>query len=133
MEELTNKTANDFGVFISDAIKEDIKKALDIVSPILVNNVRSTFDVSGARGGREKWVVTNNPTPLLGRGELKNSIEGLVEQQGNDFIIVIGTDKDYAQKHNEGLEGFPKREFMFITDGDFQVIDSILNNVAGGK
>lgn len=56
-----------------------------------------------------------------GSGELRHSIE----TETSDGIVSIGTDKIYAQIHNEGLEGnafgkykfeMPQRQFMPIGD-----------------
>jgi len=104
--------------------------------PKLPEVMKETFDKAGARGGREPWLVTYNPTPLIDTGALRSSFKATIDYnpivgEDTDYILVVGTDKDYARKHNEGL-GFPVREFMFFTDDDLKmVVDTIHKHVGG--
>lgn len=47
---------------------------------------------------------------LVKTGDLRASTGA--EKEGRD--VIIGSDKVYAQRHNEGLNGMPKRQFIPI-------------------
>lgn len=53
------------------------------------------------RNGRLAPILTDT-------GDLGNSIKGTEDSSG----VTFGSDKAYAQRHNEGLAGMPKRQFM---------------------
>lgn len=98
-----------------------IQKVLGEVGPRLADRVRETFDRKGERGGHEPWLITNNPTPLIKTGRLYRSIESNVRIDPTGFVLEIGTNVEYGKKHNEGI-GVPKREFLFLTDDDFALL-----------
>ena len=132
-------------ISVSSTFDKNILQAMRTVAPMLVESLKSNFDAKGARGGKPGWKITKNPNPLVDKGDLKNSFKSSVDKEGDDFVVVIGTDKDYAQILNEGgvtstdviydpsrSEGgslwrhtttfrqmdIPKREFMFIVPDD---------------
>lgn len=94
---------------------------------LLADRIRDTFDAKGERGGHPKWLITRNPTPLIKTGRLYRSFEGRVVRSQDGFEVTVATDVPYALKHNDGLEGMPKREFMFFTDDDLDLVERILS------
>ena len=133
MVELTKTSIKDFTTFISESVDKDIRLTLDRLAPKLSEAIKSTFDSSGARGGHDAWQVTSNPTPLVKTGHLRNSIEGHIDFSSDGYILVVGTDVDYAKKHNEGLEGLPQREFIFLTTDDERLVDEEIFYNTGAK
>lgn len=145
----------DIFVRIEKTVDKNLKIALDAIAPELADRIRDTFDETGARGGRQQWVLRKNPTPLIDTGELRNSIEGVVDEQGSKYVIVVGTDKEYARIHDEGgttktdvvYKGnvgggskwmhtgnfrdikIPKREFMFMTTDDAMMVEDRMEDV----
>ncbi|GAB3734978.1 phage virion morphogenesis protein [Spirosoma lituiforme] len=65
-------------------------------------------DISGKRKAQKRKRNGNLPPILTDTGDLGNSITGEENSQG----VTISSDKAYAQRHNEGLAGMPKRQFM---------------------
>jgi phage gpG-like protein len=65
-------------------------------------------DVSEKRKEQKRKKNGNLPPILTDTADLGNSIQGTIT--GRD--ITFGSDLPYAQRHNEGLAGMPKRQFM---------------------
>lgn len=139
-------------VSVDKSFDKHIKEAMQALAPRLADQVRKTFDLKGARGDREGWLITRNPTPLIDKGDLYRSIRGEVEGKGSQFVISVGTDKEYAKVLNEGCivktdvifdkwrsKGsywihtghvremeIPKREFLFMTPNDAEMADETI-------
>lgn len=60
--------------------------------------------------------------PLVLSGRLQKSIS--YSADANE--VNIGTDVEYAAKHQEGLDGLPKREFLGISQKDEEEIERIV-------
>lgn len=125
---------------------EEIRVVLDAIAPRLADKIRENFDMKGKREGHAEWDINKNPTPLIDRGNLYKSIEGIVQEQGDNYSVIVGTNLPYAKIHNEGgttetdvvfdkhrstgsywihTGGFrtmdiPKREFLFFVSGDLE-------------
>lgn len=74
----------------------------------------------GRKGSLNKYGRTTQGRPILtghntGGDKLRNSFRA--RKQGN--AVAFFTYKKYAQRHNEGLKGMPKRQFM----GKSKVLD----------
>jgi len=65
-------------------------------------------DISEKRKEQKRKANGNLPPILTDTGDLGNSITGETVRDGAE----ISSDKKYAQRHNEGLAGMPKRQFM---------------------
>ena len=65
-------------------------------------------DITDRRKDQKRKKNGNLPPVLTDTGDLGNSITGQETSDG----VTIGSDKSYAQRHNEGLNGMPKRQFM---------------------
>lgn len=65
-------------------------------------------DISEKRKEQKRRKNGNLPPILTDTGDLGRSITGEDVTDG----VVISSDKVYAQRHNEGLNGMPKRQFM---------------------
>lgn len=59
---------------------------------------------------------------LVETGRLQKSISYVSDESE----VNIGTDVPYAEIHQEGLDGIPKREFLGISDKDQQEIERIV-------
>lgn len=86
----------------SKTFDKNIRQALEAVAPDLANAIRKNIFAQGARGGRDEWIIVHNPTPLQDTGELFNSFEGSVRSEGSSYMVIAGTDKEYARLLNEG-------------------------------
>lgn len=69
----------------------------------------------GKRGSLNKYGSDNKDRALLtgkatGGNKLRNTIKSRVNRSSQE--VRYYTDKEYAQRHNEGLDGMPKRQFM---------------------
>lgn len=118
---------------VFDGVWKDIDRAtlagLERLSGILPNQIRKTFDAEGERGGNRPWVLGWNPTPLIDSGDLYRSFSGDVDIADRGYELTVSTDIDYARKHDEGLEGLPRRTFMFFADEDVDLILDVLGGV----
>ena len=65
---------------------------------------------------------------LVETGRLQKSIS--YASDSNE--VNIGTDVPYAEKHQEGLDGLPKREFLGISQKDEQEIERIVQKHVEG-
>lgn len=65
-------------------------------------------DITERRKEQKRKRNGDLPPILTDTGDLGNSITG--REEGRD--IVVGSDLPYARRHNEGLAGMPKRQFM---------------------
>jgi phage gpG-like protein len=65
-------------------------------------------DITPARKKEKRRGNGSLPPILTDTGDLGNSITGEETSQG----VTFSSDKVYAQRHNEGLAGMPKRQFM---------------------
>ena len=72
-------------------------------------------DVSEKRKAQKRRANGSLSPILTDTGDLADSITW--QQQGNN--VVISSDLPYAQRHNEGTNGMPKRQFF----GASQVLD----------
>jgi phage gpG-like protein len=147
-----------FVVAVDKEFSKNIKEALESLGRRLSDRIRENFDLEGAREGHESWEVRKNPTPLYDTGVLYNSIEGKVLESSGHYMLLVGTDVDYAEIHDNGgtvetdvvwagLEGrsagisgwkhteysrtikIPKREFLFLTKSDLETIDDEGNSL----
>jgi len=145
-----------FGEF-PKAFDDNIKAGLENLAPILADKIRETFDMKGARGDHAEWDIIHNPTPLIDTGNLYRSIEGEVQEKGDDYVIVVGTNHPAARSMNfgdvvntdvrpeknpgPGPRGksmwihtgsyrdmdIPEREFMFFLEDDADLADDALD------
>ena len=65
-------------------------------------------DISEKRKEQKQRKNGDLPPILTETGDLGRSINGEERADG----VLFYTDKVYAQRHNEGLSGMPKRQFM---------------------
>lgn len=84
--------------------KDQVRRSLNAVAKDLADNVRSVFELGGARGGNPKWIIRpqGNPTPLRDRGFLEESVIGVSSEQGTTFVVTIGTNLPYGEINHEG-------------------------------
>ena len=141
---------------IKNLTDDYINRSLTKLRDILPGRIKEVFALEGARGDHAGYKETsqigrkfrksvmggnqaafNFPT-LVDDGELQESIEGDILNPDNDFILVIGTDKHYAKRIEDGFTDIhprskqeittPPREFLFFTKGDELEIDDIFEN-----
>lgn len=100
----------------------DVKTVLehlpDEAGQIAVDHAHKNFDKQqfGDKGKSGKWQsrkASKNKRDegraiLIKSGELKASID----YEAGVMQVSIGSDKVYAERHNEGLKGMPKRQYM---------------------
>ena len=100
-------------------LQRDTKKIIKVEG---VNHFKKAFDDEGfIDDSLEKWPDISDKrkaqkrkkngrlAPILtDTGDLGNSIRGYEGGSG----VTFGSDKAYAQRHNEGLAGMPKRQFI---------------------
>ena len=65
---------------------------------------------------------------LYDTGRLFRSIAISTPEEGSR---AVGTDVPYAAKHQFGLDGMLKREFLGVSDGDFVAVQGIINDRLG--
>ncbi|MDF4819795.1 phage virion morphogenesis protein [Vibrio parahaemolyticus] len=87
------------------ALNKD-EQMLDDISKKLESKVRQGFR-SGTDPYGEAWAQSTDSTPLIDTGNLMRSIDGSV-RAGQ---ILLGTDVDYAEKHQNGW-GITARPFL---------------------
>lgn len=97
------------------------------VNEMSIKHFNRSFD----RGGfTDKTLVAWQPSKrgrqggrtLVDRGDLRRSIRAT---QLNNERIKIVSDRPYSARHNEGLAGSPKRQFM----GRSQVLDKVCKKI----
>lgn len=69
-------------------------------------------------GGPQKWkpskrAILQHGKTLIDTGNLMQSIYGRVD---DDNIVVYVENVPYAEKHQEGLDGMPRRPFLTLPD-----------------
>ena len=79
-----------------------IKEGMESLIPLLSDSIRANFESAGKRGDGQQWLTKHNPTPLIDTGKLYRSFNGIVEERGKNYVVIIGTDVEYAKVHNEG-------------------------------
>ena len=92
-------------------------------------------DISDRRKDQKRKKNGDLPPILTDTGDLQDSIT--YEAQPAIGVVTISSDLPYAQRHNEGLAGMPKRQFMGPSKVLFDRIENkidkevqkILNNV----
>jgi phage gpG-like protein len=120
------------------------------VSPLLKSiaqfhlaKIRKTFETEGQRDEHPRWAefspasfgrkrpsgkrITDQSKLLQDTGELKKSFRILNQ---TPMTIVWGSELDYAEKHQSGdqTKKLPKREMVFLTDNDYDMINNLINN-----
>lgn len=126
----------------SDDLNDDSKKLQTFLSKTLPDKVKDvaqhivddSFSNEQYQDGQSsKWEDRKNDSDagkprsqrralLVKDGVLIKDVN--VEQVGSD--IVIGTNVPYAKRHNEGLDGMPKRQYMPIEGESNPVIEKAI-------
>jgi phage gpG-like protein len=130
-----NRTGKEFGQEMNeqrDKFEKFVANELpDKIVVIAQKNVDDSFQKEQFQDGKsEKWDDRKNDDEsglprdkrralLVKEGDLIRDVNA--ERSGSD--IVVGTDVPYAQRHNEGLEDMPQRQFMTIPGESNPVID----------
>jgi len=96
-----------------------------------------TFRKEGARRGHQAWQALSPDYAAwkMGQGKAKRILQlsgdllGSVETQesGLDYL-VWGTQKFYAEYHQEGAGRLPVREMIFITAEDISEMEEFVSN-----
>lgn len=116
---------------LSEAVS--VTGILDIAGAILLNRIRARFlrqeSTEGdvwieSRAAKRRKATGRGGGTLFDTGKLFHSIH-LVRSAPNERKII--TNVVYAEKHQLGLEGMPKREFLGISGEDALVILSAIN------
>lgn len=103
----------------SSMLKE-IGQSLEASTKLRFN---TSTDPEGQRWEPSKRVLRQGRgRTLVETGRLQKSISYASDQNE----VNIGTDVEYAEKHQEGLDGLPKREFLGISQKDEQEIERIV-------
>lgn len=90
---------------------------------------RTSDDPQGQEWIPSKRVIRQGKgRTLVETGRLQKSIS----YSSDSFEVNIGTDVEYAAKHQEGLDGLPKREFLGISQKDEQEIERIVQKHVEG-
>ena len=136
------QTGRSLGDEMNDSLKKFAVLASDRFPDHVVNEAQKLVDDSFRAeqyqdGRSSKWAArknddqagearTNRRALLVKSGKLIGSVEA--ERRGND--IIIGTDVEYAQVHNEGLNAgrgrsvkMPKRQFMPVPGERVEKLD----------
>jgi len=107
---------------------EDI---LDTAAAYLLNQIKTRFLRQEAPDGTT-WIESQaaknrkgSGGTLFASGDLFNSIE---LSRGGVGVRIISTDLEYAPKHQFGLEGLPKREFLGFNEDDEQGVKNIIED-----
>ncbi|WP_080058967.1 phage virion morphogenesis protein [Spirosoma aerolatum] len=86
-------------------------------------------DISEARKKQKRRRNGSLPGILYDTGELMRSVTGEEDSEG----VVFSSDKAYAQRHNEGLDGMPQRQFMgeskALIDGIIKDFEKALDRI----
>jgi len=113
----------------------DGAELLDQATAVLLNRTRTRFlaEVSPDQIPWEKSKKAIGKT-LFDTGALFQSLEGV--REGNQGIVRVNPSavnpktgesvEDYAVKHQEGLDGFPTRQFLGVSNEDAQVIEQLI-------
>lgn len=87
----------------------------------------------------KKWEKSDRVKRLIERGYTKartlvksGALQRSISHKWDSNEVNIGTDVPYAEKHQEGLDGLPKREFLGISQKDEQEIERIVQKHVEG-
>lgn len=114
------------------AVATDVVEILDVAGAVLLNRIRTRFlnqeDTQGGKWPESKAAIKRRETgrgggTLFASGALFHSIQ---LARSGPFERKIFTDLDYGRKHQFGLDGMVKREFLGISVGDALAVKSIL-------
>lgn len=105
---------------------KEIGQSLEASTKLRFN---TSTDPDGDRWEPSKRVLRQGRgRTLVETGRLQKSIS--YSYDANE--VNIGTDVPYAEKHQEGLDGLPKREFLGISQKDEQEIERIVQKHVEG-
>ena len=100
------------------------EEVLDVAGAFLLNQIKTRFLRQEATDG-SIWPESKGSIFRAKSGrdggtlfESGRLFESIVLSRGGPGIRIIGTDVEYAPKHQFGLEGNPKREFLGISPED---------------
>jgi len=87
-----------------EKLQSHMFKQMKIAVEVIIGETKRNI-----RGSR-----ASNPPEILGirTGRLRSSITGQTKRRRGNVVGTIGTNVDYAAKHEFGLEGLPKRPFI---------------------
>lgn len=128
--------------------KADLSRVMAAASRLMLQSVRKNFRDGGRYdragsvfGGEEKWLVTNNPKPLVRQG-MQGGLMASIAQASDADTAWVTTDKPYAAAHNYGHtyaprsslmtrgvnQGFtlPARPFMVIQEEDIEDVKDLI-------
>lgn len=104
----------------------DVEEILDLAAASALSRIRQRFHLMVSPDGvpwkPSKAATREGRNTLLDTGRLFNSIQ-LYTRVAN--LRILGTDVDYAPKHNFGM-GQEQREFMGLNDDDVYLIQNII-------
>lgn len=110
-----------FGPFL-----KEIGQTLEASTKLRFNN---STDPEGERWEPSKRVLRQGRgRTLVETGRLQKSISYAYDESE----VNIGTDVEYAEKHQEGLDGLPQRAFLGISQQDEQEIERIVDKHVRG-
>lgn len=118
---------------LETGIDKNVEEALDKSAAAILNRLRTTYLAEQDPYGQE-WIPSH-----AGMRRRKAGGTGTLFDSGNLFrsiqlsesipgLRVISSDVPYGVKHNDGLEGMLKREFMAITDEHQALAESIFED-----
>lgn len=133
---------------IDDNVKEPTKLLRAVMSTVGFKDIMEHF--SNEEGSDGTWKQRSEKTNLLydRRGGMYNSSNKLLQLSGNlrksilhagamsdkgKYAIAVTSNIEYASKHQEGENGMPKRDFLWLSDNALErMADTILNLVMKG-
>lgn len=117
---------------------EDTTPAMELIGETVQTSVQDNFEVGGrpnawkpisARRAKEK----GHNRILIDEG-FHGGLLGSIHWEATHNEVVVGTNKDYAATHNEGLDGMPKREFLLVQDEDWpEMVGLLRKHILGSR
>lgn len=119
------------------------------IRELLITSINRNFQVGGRYGndnpfggGNTKWIkskraIRQSGMTLLDTGQMAASIRVQVKFEGNQLIIQMGSNKEYASQHQFGYTKsnkvkIPARPFLVIQNEDIANIrNMIVKNIIG--
>lgn len=130
-----------------------LNSALDKAGEGIAANMRAAFENEGIRAGQDQWqqtsriaaskrknppsavdLMSGNYKTLVDTGALRDSIDGKAVRGNQGYVLVVGTDRDYAPLMQFGgpssVDGVaitvPPRPFIDLTDEDLATLEAAL-------
>ena len=116
-----------------DRIQDEKKAPNGTAWPSYVNPSYASLKRSGIRRkkhypGASVWILAPSPGGLLDHSG--NLLKSIIYNVSSDKVYV-GSNEEYARRHQEGGGGIPARPYLGISDDDANAINQFIRDALG--